>query len=138
MQPGSFQLRPDAIRASGRWYHAGLPASYARFAIDLQSCNQHDPQSCVASLYCAVASPTSARPHKCGMTTKKKTLEDAIMINLSFRSALMGFGLLIAALSPQVHAQSSPKTVTLVVPFAAVARWPMIVLPDRRLTVRPS
>ena len=31
----------------------------------------------------------------------------------------MGFGLLIAALAPQAHAQSNPKTVTLVVPFAA-------------------
>ena len=41
------------------------------------------------------------------------------MINLPFRSALMGFGLLIAALAPPAHAQSNPKTVTLVVPFAA-------------------
>ena len=41
------------------------------------------------------------------------------MINLPFRSAVMGLGLLIAALSPQAHAQSTPKTVTLVVPFAA-------------------
>ena len=41
------------------------------------------------------------------------------MINLPFRSAVMGLGLLIAALSPQAHAQSAPKTVTLVVPFAA-------------------
>src|SRR5215207_1701009 len=101
------------------WYHAGLPASYARFVIDLRRRNQHDPQSCAAPLYCSVASPTRANPHKCGMATKKKNLEDAIMINLPFGSALMGFGLLIAALSPQVHAQSSPKTVTLVVPFAA-------------------
>ena len=41
------------------------------------------------------------------------------MINLPSRSALMGLGLLIAALAPQAHAQSTPKTVTLVVPFAA-------------------
>src|SRR5437016_13735859 len=47
------------------------------------------------------------------------TLEDAIVINLPVGSALMGLGLLIAALSPQAHAQSNPKTVTLVVPFAA-------------------
>ena len=40
------------------------------------------------------------------------------MINLPVRSALMGFGLLIAALA-QTHAQSTAKTVTLVVPFAA-------------------
>jgi tripartite-type tricarboxylate transporter receptor subunit TctC len=46
-------------------------------------------------------------------------LEDAIVINLPSRSALMGLGLLIAALAPQAHAQSTPKTVTLVVPFAA-------------------
>src|SRR5438105_5273329 len=47
------------------------------------------------------------------------TLEDAIVINLPVRSALMGFGLLIAALAPRAHAQSTAKTVTLVVPFAA-------------------
>ena len=41
------------------------------------------------------------------------------MINLPLRHALMGFGLLAAALSPQAHAQSNSKTVTLVVPFAA-------------------
>jgi tripartite-type tricarboxylate transporter receptor subunit TctC len=46
-------------------------------------------------------------------------LEDAIVINLPFRSAVTGLGLLIAALSPQAYAQSTPKTVTLVVPFAA-------------------
>ena len=40
------------------------------------------------------------------------------MIHLRFRSALMGFGLLVAALSPPAHAQST-KTVSLVVPFAA-------------------
>src|SRR5206468_6439242 len=50
---------------------------------------------------------------------KTKTLEDAIVISFPFRSVVMGFGLLIAVLSPQAHAQSHPKTVTLVVPFAA-------------------
>jgi tripartite-type tricarboxylate transporter receptor subunit TctC len=35
------------------------------------------------------------------------------------RRALIGLGLLFAALSTQVHAQSTPKTVTLVVPYAA-------------------
>src|SRR5882762_8305948 len=53
------------------------------------------------------------------MTTKTKTLEDAIVINLLYRSALTGFCLLAAALSPLAHAQSNPKTVTLVVPYAA-------------------
>ena len=49
--PRSLQLRPSAIRASATWYHAGLPASYARFAIDLRNRNQHDPQSCGATLF---------------------------------------------------------------------------------------
>jgi hypothetical protein len=50
MQPGSFQLRPDAIHPSGTWYHAGLRASYARFVIDLRKRNQHDAKSCGATL----------------------------------------------------------------------------------------
>ena len=37
----------------------------------------------------------------------------------SLKRALIGLGLLAAVLSPQAHAQSSAKTVTLVVPFAA-------------------
>src|SRR5215213_1030741 len=41
------------------------------------------------------------------------------MINLPFRRALMGVGILAGALSTQLHAQSSPRTVTLVVPYAA-------------------
>ena len=41
------------------------------------------------------------------------------MINRLFRLALIGCGLLPAALSTQLHAQSTPKTVTLVVPYAA-------------------
>ena len=41
------------------------------------------------------------------------------MINRLFRHALTGFGLLLGALSTQVHAQSTPRTVTLVVPYAA-------------------
>lgn len=41
------------------------------------------------------------------------------MINRLCRRALIGLGLLLAALSTQVHAQSTPKTVTLVVPYAA-------------------
>src|SRR5438034_1619947 len=64
-------------------------------------------------------SPTRTRPQQCGITTKTKTLEDATVINLPSRSALMGLGFLIAALSTQVHAQSITKTVTLVVPYAA-------------------
>jgi hypothetical protein len=71
------------------------------------------------AVFRGVASPTSARPQQCGATTKTKTLEDAIVINLAFRSALMGFCLLAAALAPQAHAQSNPKTITLVVPYAA-------------------
>jgi hypothetical protein len=35
----------------GTWYHAGLPASYARFVIDLRKRNQHDPTSCDATLF---------------------------------------------------------------------------------------
>jgi tripartite-type tricarboxylate transporter receptor subunit TctC len=41
------------------------------------------------------------------------------MINRLFRLALIGCCLLPAALSTQLHAQSGPKTVTLVVPYAA-------------------
>ena len=41
------------------------------------------------------------------------------MIYRISRRALMGSGLLLAALSTQVLAQSAPKTVTLVVPYAA-------------------
>ncbi|HET9537448.1 MAG TPA: tripartite tricarboxylate transporter substrate-binding protein, partial [Mesorhizobium sp.] len=41
------------------------------------------------------------------------------MITRIFRSALIGFGLLLTAFSTLAHAQSNPKTVTLVVPYAA-------------------
>ena len=41
------------------------------------------------------------------------------MTNRFLRRALTGVGLLLAALSTQAHAQSTSKTVTLVVPFAA-------------------
>src|SRR5258707_14666593 len=41
------------------------------------------------------------------------------MVNRLCRSALAGFGLLMSAFSMPAHAQSSPRTVTLVVPFAA-------------------
>ena len=41
------------------------------------------------------------------------------MVNRLCRSALMGFALLMPALSMPAHAQPAPKTVTLVVPFAA-------------------
>src|SRR4030095_1340992 len=69
--------------------------------------------------FSGVASPTSARPQECGAAIKMKNLEDAIVINHLYRSALMGLGLLAAALAPQAHAQSNPKTMTLVVPYAA-------------------
>ena len=41
------------------------------------------------------------------------------MNHFPLKRALIGLGLLMAALSPQAHAQSAAKTVTLVVPFAA-------------------
>jgi tripartite-type tricarboxylate transporter receptor subunit TctC len=50
---------------------------------------------------------------------QKKNLEDAIVIDRLFASALTGLGLLVAALAPHAHAQSTPKTITLVVPYAA-------------------
>src|SRR6266404_2299217 len=50
---------------------------------------------------------------------KEQAWRDAIVVNRFCRSALTGFGLLMSALSMPAHAQSSPKTVTLVVPFAA-------------------
>jgi tripartite-type tricarboxylate transporter receptor subunit TctC len=49
----------------------------------------------------------------------KRLGEDAAVIHRISRRALMGSGLLLAALATQGHAQSSPKTVTLVVPYAA-------------------
>jgi tripartite-type tricarboxylate transporter receptor subunit TctC len=56
---------------------------------------------------------------ECAVATKRKTLEDAVMIDRFWRSALTGLGLLMTALSTQVHAQSPTRTVTLVVPYAA-------------------
>jgi tripartite-type tricarboxylate transporter receptor subunit TctC len=53
------------------------------------------------------------------VTTKEKHWEDALVVNPLLRRALAGVGLLLAALSTQAHAQSTPKTVTLIVPFAA-------------------
>jgi tripartite-type tricarboxylate transporter receptor subunit TctC len=50
---------------------------------------------------------------------KRISLEGAIVVSRLCRSALTGFGLLMSALSMPAYAQSSPKTVTLVVPFAA-------------------
>jgi tripartite-type tricarboxylate transporter receptor subunit TctC len=41
------------------------------------------------------------------------------VINQLCRRGLMGLSLLLPALSTQVRAQSTPKTVTLVVPYAA-------------------
>ena len=41
------------------------------------------------------------------------------MVNRLCRSALTGFALLMSVLSMPAYAQSSAKTVTLVVPFAA-------------------
>src|SRR5262245_11114878 len=68
---------------------------------------------------CSVASRTSARPQGCGVTTKKDFGRTPVVINRLCRRALIGLGLLLASLSTQVHAQSTPKTVTLVVPYAA-------------------
>jgi tripartite-type tricarboxylate transporter receptor subunit TctC len=53
------------------------------------------------------------------MITEETNPEDAVMVNRLCRSALLGLGLLISAFSIAAQAQSSPKTVTLVVPFAA-------------------
>jgi tripartite-type tricarboxylate transporter receptor subunit TctC len=50
---------------------------------------------------------------------KRISLEGAFMFNPLCRSALAGIALLMFALSMPAHAQPSPKTVTLVVPFAA-------------------
>jgi len=45
--------------------------------------------------------------------------EGAVVINRLCRSALAGLGVLLATLAAQAHAQSNPKTITLVVPYAA-------------------
>src|SRR3979409_717103 len=50
---------------------------------------------------------------------KRISQEGAIVVNRLCRSALTGFGLLVSALSMPAHAQPGPKTITLVVPFAA-------------------
>jgi hypothetical protein len=42
-----------------------------------------------------------------------------IVVNRLYSNTLTGLGLSMSALSMPAHAQSSPKTVTLVVPFAA-------------------
>ena len=42
------------------------------------------------------------------------------MINRLCRSALVGLGVLLACLSAPAHAQSNPKTITMVVPYAAL------------------
>src|SRR5215475_3614789 len=68
---------------------------------------------------CGVASRTDARPQGCGVTTKKDFGRTPVVINWLCRRALIGSGLLLASLSTQVHAQPTPKTVTLVVPYAA-------------------
>jgi tripartite-type tricarboxylate transporter receptor subunit TctC len=47
------------------------------------------------------------------------SLEGAIVISRLCRNALTGIGLLMSALSMPAHAQPGPKTITLVVPFAA-------------------
>jgi tripartite-type tricarboxylate transporter receptor subunit TctC len=43
----------------------------------------------------------------------------AVVINRLCRSALVGLGVLLAFLSAPAHAQSNPKTITMVVPYAA-------------------
>jgi hypothetical protein len=53
MQPVSFNSVP-VLSALREWYHADLPASYARFVIDLRKRNQHDPRSCGAPPFSAV------------------------------------------------------------------------------------
>ena len=61
----------------------------------------------------------NARPQQCGMATKKKTWEDAVVINRLFRSALVGFGLLACRAFAAGPRAIDPKTMTLVVPYAA-------------------
>jgi tripartite-type tricarboxylate transporter receptor subunit TctC len=51
--------------------------------------------------------------------TTKTPWEGAVVINRLLKSVLTGFGLLVASFSIEANAQSSPRTVTLVVPFAA-------------------
>jgi tripartite-type tricarboxylate transporter receptor subunit TctC len=65
---------------------------------------------------CGGASP---RRMSARVRHNKKTWEDSAVINRLYSSALIGAGLLFAALSALAHAQSTAKTVTLVVPFAA-------------------
>jgi tripartite-type tricarboxylate transporter receptor subunit TctC len=50
---------------------------------------------------------------------KRISLEGAMVVNRLCRNALTGIALLMSALSMPAHAQSSAKTVTFVVPFAA-------------------
>ncbi len=45
--------------------------------------------------------------------------EGAVVINRLCRRAFVGLGVLLACLSVQAHAQSNPKTITIVVPYAA-------------------
>jgi len=45
--------------------------------------------------------------------------EGAVVINRLCARVLVGLGVLLACLTAQAHAQSSPKTITLVVPYAA-------------------
>src|SRR5712671_7794083 len=51
--------------------------------------------------------------------SKRISQEGAIVVNRLCRSALTGFGLLMSALSMPAYAQPGPKTITLVVPYAA-------------------
>jgi tripartite-type tricarboxylate transporter receptor subunit TctC len=88
---------------------------YVTFVFDLQMCIQHDLRSCGAALVAAAW----LRERAYDGNKKERLWEDAVMIDRLFRRALVGFGLLLAALSTHVHAQSAPKTVTLVVPYAA-------------------
>jgi tripartite-type tricarboxylate transporter receptor subunit TctC len=71
---------------------------------------------------CCALRPGFANGHKSATTrhdNKRKIWEDAVVNKFFLKSALVGLGLLIAPLSTQAHAQSTAKTVTLVVPFAA-------------------
>ncbi len=88
-------------------------------AIDLEMRNQHDPGGVGRG---RGLRPGFANEHKSATrrhSNKSKIREDAVVNNFPLKSALIGLGLLMAAVAPQAQAQSTAKTITLVVPFAA-------------------
>ncbi|MGH6755205.1 MAG: hypothetical protein ACREDP_23875, partial [Bradyrhizobium sp.] len=82
----------------------------------MQAHNQHDRDFTASRrlLQCDLANVCTTA--KVRHDNKRRIGEDAVVINRLFGSAFIGLGLLLAA---QAYAQSPPKTVTLVVPYAA-------------------